>query len=269
MSIRRSGFITLSSDFGLQDEYVGVMKGVIAKINPSARIIDLSHAIEAHNLLWPNYLIYKNYAFFPKGTIHALVVDPGVGTSRGIIVLKADNHFFVCPDNGLITRIYQKKTVQKIIFSDNPQYWLPRVSNTFHGRDIFAPVAAHLSLGEPLDNLGREVKNITTIPIPVPEIQAGAVRGTIIHIDHFGNLLTNIEVEHIRKLSLQPTEITVKIEGRTINGLQTAYGSVAPGELLAIIGSRQLLEISVNQGSAAVLTKAVLNSSVSLSTPPE
>jgi len=260
-----SSIITLTTDFGLRDEYIGVLKGVIATINPHARVIDLSHAIEAHDLLWVNYLIDKNYDFFPTGTIHTLVVDPGVGTQRDIIIVKAADHFFVCPDNGLITKVVREGNVQRVVRLDNSQYWLSRVSNTFHGRDIFAPVAAYLSLGEPMEKMGPVVKNIATIQLPEPELKAGSIRGTVIHIDHFGNLLTNIEDKHIKKLNARPSKLILRIGRRTINGLKSAYASVARGDLLAIIGSRRLLEISVNLGSAAALTNAGVGTPVSIS----
>lgn len=148
--------ITLTTDFGIKDEYVGLMKGVILDIDSEARIVDLSHSVSPQNLVWPNYLIYYSFRYFPKGTVHIIVVDPGVGTERGIICVKAEGHIFLAPDNGVLTKILDGVTIAGVRKVKNKEYFLSQISDTFHGRDIFAPVSAHLSTGRSYTSVDRK-----------------------------------------------------------------------------------------------------------------
>ncbi len=236
--------ITLITDFGTSDGYAGVMKGVILSINPNATIVDISHDIEPQNILQAAYVLDKTHPYFPENTIHIVVVDPGVGTDRRAVILKTRQHIFTAPDNGVLSYVAKDK-IQAVTIT-NPRFWRDRVSNTFHGRDIFAPVAAHLSLDIPLHEFGEETISLDTFPISRPEIEpGGAIIGQVIHIDRFGNLITNIKQQ-----DLPVTSSTIEIKGHLIQGLSLSYA--AGDELLAIIGSDEHLEISLKNGNAAV-----------------
>ena len=194
----RSRIITLLSDFGNQDAYVGIMKGVIAGINPLANIIDISHSIPPQDIFNGAYLLYTSYKYFPKGTIHVAVVDPGVGSQRDIVCVETQDHLFLAPNNGLLSFVVQEEKPKGIFRVTNNRYFLPSPSNTFHGRDVFAPVAAHLSLGIKPHQLGVKISKLEQLDIPKPHYKkTGQLEGQIIYIDRFGNLITNITREHI------------------------------------------------------------------------
>ncbi|MCP5005635.1 MAG: SAM-dependent chlorinase/fluorinase [Planctomycetes bacterium] len=243
--------ITLITDFGLQDGYAGVMKGVITGINPSANIIDISNTIEAQNIFQAAYVLSSSYKYFPKGTIHTVVVDPGVGSERNIICLKTDDYLFLAPDNGALSFIVSSEKPSSFIRVTNKEFFLPKLSNTFHGRDIFAPVAAYLSKGINHQKLGENLDKIRKIDLPKPiRSRNGTLTGEIIHVDHFGNLISNISSEIINQMRIKPRELSIIIGGKRINKLSTSYTDVKEKDALAIIGSTGFLEISVNRGSA-------------------
>lgn len=247
--------ITLLTDFGLADEYVGLMKGVILSINPLAKIIDLTHQIDPQDIVQAAYTIKSSYKYFPKGTIHLLVVDPGVGTCRSVIALEKDGHIFLAPDNGLLTLLINDKKDDFIISVDNSKYFLKNISRTFHGRDIFAPVAAHITKGVKLHEMGSPIdkKKLAKIKIPVPStLSDGGIKGSIIFIDHFGNLITNIDTDFLKK-NINPKKnnnIKIILGNKKIQGLSNNYKSVNMQSPLAIIGSKGYLEVSVNCGNA-------------------
>lgn len=254
-----SRIITLTTDFGTSDAYVGIMKGVILSINPKARIVDLTHAIPPQDIYEAAFSIYAAHSYFPKGTIHIIVVDPGVGSDRQAMVSHTDNAFFVCPDNGVLS--YLLHSVENTgghpidsVAIQNRAYCLSEVSNTFHGRDIFAPVAAHLSLGVPLDAIGPPVKTLVQLPIQVPEISDNTLIGQIIKIDRFGNAITNISETMIDRLEGASTGkipvYEIRIGSVRLNRLNRAYAESDVGKPLAIIGSCGLLEIAINGGNA-------------------
>jgi S-adenosyl-L-methionine hydrolase (adenosine-forming) len=248
--------ITMLTDFGHSDEYVGVMKGVILSIDPDAHIIDLTHLIDPQDITQAAYLIKSSYLYFPKNTIHMVVVDPGVGTERKIMVLKIDDHFFLAPDNGVLSLLWQHQSIQAGVWVTNHQYFLHDISRTFHGRDIIAPVAAWLSKKIPMKYLGSPVNysNVKTIKILPPKISSeNSIIGTVISIDRFGNLITNIEEGMIFQLCQQfPDKLPVVNIGKIIiKGLSAGYQSVPEKKALMIIGSRGYLEISVNCGNAS------------------
>lgn len=252
--IKRS-IITLLTDFGINDEYVGVMKGVILSVNPDATIIDITHQIDPQDLVQAAYLIKASYKYFPKGTVHVVVVDPGVGSNRAIVALKFTEYIFLGPDNGVLTLLTKEKKPDTIIRVDNSSYFLESVSQTFHGRDIFAPVAAHLSRGVAITKLGTPIdqRDLVRLSIKKPFIsKTGELIGTIVSVDRFGNLITNISLEDLDKLgSLEQGEkLIIRIGNKQIKSLAKSYQSVKPQTPLAIIGSRGLLEIAVNCGSA-------------------
>ncbi len=241
--------ITLLTDFGTEDEYVGVMKGVILSINPSAVIIDITHHIAAQDIVQAAYILKAAYPYFPEGTIHVVISDPGVGTPRMILAAEISDYIFLAPDNGVLSLISDH--ARKIIRVENARYFLPSVSRTFHGRDIFAPIAAHLSKGLMIESLGTAIssEDIKRLDIPLPQVSEKGISGKIIMADRFGNLMSNIGAEDLKYLGNQCLEI--QFQHRTIIGLSDSYSAVKPGEALAIIGSRGYVEIAVNCGNAA------------------
>ena len=245
-----SHIITLMTDFGTSDHYVGVMKGVILNINPQAQIVDITHTIPPQDIHGAALLINSAYRYFSTGTIHVIVVDPGVGSKRRAIICQTETAYFVCPDNGILTHIlYNEKRIHTVAV-ENSAYFLPQVSNTFHGRDIFAPVAAHLSRGVSIGELGTPVTHLVQLPSPRPQVTDTAIIGHIIWIDSFGNLVTNISHEILESLEGR-NGVVVHAGGVDINHINHSYAESAVGEVLAIIGSSNRLEISINQGNAA------------------
>ena len=243
--------ITLTTDFGLQDEYVGLMKGVIHSINPGIPVIDLTHYIPPQDVEWAAYMIYYSFNYFPEGSIHVIVVDPGVGGSRPVKLLKLAGHYFLFPDNGVMTRLVRLQEPEELWTISNSDYFLPEISNTFHGRDIFAPVAAHLSNGVHPGRLGEASDELKTLSLPRPQVKANEITGHIIHIDRFGNLITDIEQRMVDKLSVSYDSPAIHLSRETLSGIRKSYNEVREGKVLAIFGSKGLLEISVNKGSAA------------------
>lgn len=253
--------ITLLTDFGLNDEYVGSIKGVILSINPSAVIIDITHNIDPHDIIQAAFAIKSSYKFFPEGTVHVVIVDPGVGGSRAIIALEIAGHIFLAPDNGILTLLVEEGNIAELIRIDNKKFFLKSVSRTFHGRDIFAPVSAHISSGIKINNIGTPInKNeLVKLSIPKPGISdKGELVGAIVSIDHFGNLITNIDSNCLENFcgpdAVKKPEI--KIGNSKINGLSESYENSAPNSPLIIIGSRGYLEIAINCGSAKSYFKA-------------
>lgn len=261
--------ITLLTDFGVQDEYVGVMKGVILSINPSATIVDITHHIEPQNIDQAGYTLEAAYRFFSKGTVHVVVVDPGVGSNRSIIALKFHGCLFLAPDNGVLTFLLQHHAVDEVFRVANSAYFLKTVSNTFHGRDIFAPVAAHLSLGLALSRLGppAEPDDLIRTPLSQPFLDSDhQLMGSIVAIDHFGNLITNIEEIRLRQFcSLYDAQrLQILFHNYKINGLATSYANTAPNGALALINSRGRLEIALNGANAARYFRAQTGDPVTL-----
>ena len=254
--------ITLTSDFGTRDPYVGLMKGVIFGINPQAVVVDLCHDINPHNILQGAFLLGNAHRFFGKGSIHVAVVDPGVGTTRRSIVLATLDSFFIAPDNGLLSYVVKdglsgsssRRGIKcpppgfQVYHLTDESYWLHPLSNTFHGRDIMAPVAAHLSLGVSIDKMGEETDSFKVLSLMEHMWDDNSLKGQIVHIDNFGNLISDIPASVLNE---QTVEVMVK--GQTIHGLSSSYES--GGDLLAIIGSYNTLEISVNRDNAARLLK--------------
>ena len=258
-----TNIITLTTDFGLEDPYVGQMKGAILKRNISARIIDLTHAITPHDILTGAITIRTSYRYFPDETIHLIVVDPEVGTQRGILAAEADNHLFIAPDNGLLSLLVMDKKMNKVHRVENSSLFPAEVSGTFHGRDIMAPVAAALAAGLPIDKVGPETSfsDCVKLDIPEPVIDNHHITGQMLHIDHFGNIRTNITTRHLSRF--QPASFTgITISGYTINAISSTYGNQPAGKLVALIDSSGYLEIAVNKGNAAELTECSPGESV-------
>lgn len=244
-----SGIITLTTDFGLSDLYVGVMKGVILSVNPKAQIVDISHEIRMGSIVHAAGLIHDAYRFFPEGAVHVVVVDPGVGGQRRPIIVRTEHHLFVGPDNGLFSPVITSHPHAEAIHVTKSRYFLPEVSHTFHGRDIFAPVAAHLSLGvDPLE-MGSLITDHALLSFPKTEQEGDLLLGQIVRVDHFGNLITNINRKEVKGF-LGTHRPVVRVKGLVIEGVAKTYTDVSSGEALALIGSSECLEIAVNLGRA-------------------
>ncbi len=242
--------ITLTTDFGLDDHYVGSMKGVILSINPNATIVDITHNIARHDIKHAAFTINATHDKFPGGSIHVVVVDPGVGSQRKPIIFKTHIGVFIGPDNGVFTYIFKNHSAGELFEITNSKYIAEETSNTFHGRDIFAPVAAHISLGIEPSECGTQLHSPKLLNIPSPQIDEGTVAGEFIYQDNFGNLVSNISKE------LVEPGMQVMVGDLVIPSISTSYSDVNIGEILAIVGSSGFLEISVNQGSAAKQIKS-------------
>lgn len=236
--------ITLLTDFGTQDPYVGMMKGVIAAICPEANVIDITHEVPPQDVRIGAFFLERARSYFPKGTVHLAVVDPGVGTSRGRIALGAGGQFFVGPDNGLLCLAARR---YRGVALTRRSFFLPSVSNTFHGRDVFAPAAAHLARGAPLERLGPVKRHIVQIPWPKPRRTKLGVVAEIISVDRFGNLITNLELSHWR--SIRSPRLSAG--GFTSTTLSTSYEGVRKRQIVLVFGGYGLLEIAAPSGSAA------------------
>jgi hypothetical protein len=248
--MKRSGIITLLTDFGLSDAYVAMMKGVILSINRDAELVDITHSINTGSVFQGAYLLKESFSYFPVGTVHVVVIDPGVGSNRRIIAVNAAGHFFTGPDNGIFWPIIEKFKDATIYELTENKYFLPRVTSTFHGRDIFAPVAAHISLGLDIHQLGRAVSDPEKLEMPLPFRHDNTLTGQIIRIDNFGNLITNITVDDLVGF-LGNNEPVIYSGKNKIHGLSKTYSERERGELLAIINSSNQLEVAVNMGMAS------------------
>jgi hypothetical protein len=244
----RSEIITLLTDFGQQDGYVAAMKGIVLGLQPTANLIDICHEVEPQNVYAGAFLLQRHYRYFPAGTVHVAVVDPGVGSERAALACYAGGHFFVAPDNGLLDFCLALPERQ-VVRLTKKEFWRKTVSATFHGRDIFAPVAAHLSRGEPLFNLGEPFKLQRRLPLFECRIEGKTLCGQVVYIDRFGNLISNISEQRLREFS-RDQPVTIALAGHLIGGLCKTYSDVSPHYPLASIGSFGFLEIGVNLGNA-------------------
>jgi hypothetical protein len=246
--------ITLMTDFGIKDGNVGVMKGVIWEICPTAQISDLSHMVQAQNIREAGYILARSVPYFSKGSIHIVVVDPGVGTERRPMAAHIGDWFYVGPDNGTITglleRAEQTGWQTEFVELNRPQYWLQNISYVFHGRDIFSPVAAHLANGVPLSELGSHVIDPVRLELPKPKVTKDGWRGEVIHIDHFGNISTNIRIENLGDAVKTKENISVRLNDIEIKGMVNTFGERPVGELIALIGSTGNLGIAVVNDNA-------------------
>jgi len=243
------GIITFLTDFGLKDPYVGIMKGVLLGLDPGVVIVDLTHQVEPGDITGAAQIMAESFSFFPPGTIHVAVVDPGVGTERKPILVRSRNHFFVGPDNGLFWPIIKDDPGALIIHLTRQEFFLPRTSRTFHGRDIFAPVAGHLSLGVDPIKMGRTMESPVRIPDVTPTPKGNTLFGRAVRIDHFGNVITNIYREDLARF-LGNHEMVIRVGKETIKGVMKTYADGAEGKLVALFGSTDRLEIAVNSGRA-------------------
>ncbi len=240
--------ITLTSDFGLKDPYVAEMKGVILTINPNANIIDITHGVEKFNIRMGAFMLASAAPYFPRGTIHLAVVDPGVGTERRAILVQTKLGFFVGPDNGVLILAAQNQGIERIYELTNPKFMLSKVSCTFHGRDVFAPAAAYLDKGMKPSEFGPEIHDAVTPEFASVKRRNGSLIGEVLHVDGFGNIITNISQKEIA----QAKKVNLKLQNLSLNlTFSKTYAQAKPQQPMALIGSHGFLEIALNQGSAA------------------
>lgn len=240
--------ITLTTDFGLQDYYVGALKGVMLNIAPDIRLVDISHEIPPQDIMAGAWVMQNSAPLYPDHTVHLVVVDPGVGTKRKPIALKIKDHYFVGPDNGIFSLLTQNNPFQAVHLT-NPDYWQPTQSNTFHGRDIFAPVAAHLSTGVRLNDLGEPLDELETYRWASPIADQDGLEGWIVHIDKFGNLVTNLDAALIDE-TIGDSDIKIYVGNTILTEIVTTFNNAVGGEPVAYIGSSGKLEVAVNKGDA-------------------
>jgi S-adenosyl-L-methionine hydrolase (adenosine-forming) len=258
-----SATITLTTDFGTGSPYVAAMKGVMLGINPAVRLIDLSHAVSSQDVTHGAVLLAETTTWFPAGTIHVAVVDPGVGTARRLLYARIGDQNYLAPDNGLLSLLAKRTRPVRIVELANSEYWLPAVSNTFHGRDILAPVAGQLSLGLEPERLGPIVFDMQMFDWPEAKAGDHRIDGAVRWIDHFGNLITNIPSSMLESAGPQ-NSLRISCFGKQIHGTISSYGVRKPGELTALVGSSGYLEIAVVNGSAVKLLNAAAGAPVAV-----
>lgn len=240
--------ITLTTDFGVKDHYVGVLKAVLLSIAPDTRLIDISHQIPPQDIMAGAWVVRNSAMLFPPESVHLVVVDPGVGTQRKPIAIKIEDQYFVGPDNGIFSLIADRYDYKGIELT-NSQFWRPKPSQTFHGRDIFAPVAAHLANGVNFSELGKPIDKLQTYRWAVPISDKDGVQGWIVHIDHFGNLISNIPESMIRETGAD-ANLKIYVGNTIFDTMVNTFGDVPDGEPAAYIGSSGVLEIAINKGDA-------------------
>ena len=258
-----NGVITFTTDFGISDTYAGIMKGIVLTANPNARLIDITHDIPPHDIINASFMLANAYEYFPPGTIHVAVVDPGVGGGRKSVAVLTENYFFVGPDNGIFTIVLSKEKVMGIREIKNSPFVMEKISNTFHGRDVFAPCAGYLSAGKNFSDVGPVINNIKYLEYPKVNTNKNTLIGEIVSIDSFGNMITNISVEAVRSfIGKQKFEIYFAAE--RFNNIENTYNDVPIGKPLALFGSSGYLEISMNGGSASSYFMTPLGSTVTI-----
>jgi S-adenosyl-L-methionine hydrolase (adenosine-forming) len=256
--------LTLTTDFGLANGFVGVMKGVIYAIAPEVNIVDISHLVSPQNLRAGALTMWRAVPYFPAGSVHVGVVDPGVGTQRRPLGAQLGDQFFIAPDNGLLTPMIrdaeQRGVTVRIIHLTNPKFWLPKISNTFHGRDIFAPAGAHLAAGVPLGELGIQISDPVRIDLPHPEKKPGGWTAHVAIIDVFGNITTDLPAQTI----VDQPGVVIRLRGVEVDGLVESYGHRPDGEIIALEDSEGFLEIAQVNGNAAVTLGARVDDEVEI-----
>ena len=258
--------ITLTTDFGNNDHFVGVMKGVILNIVPEAQIVDICHSVQAFDVLDGALTISQAYSYFPTRTIHLVIVDPGVGTARRPILASCDKYHFVAPDNGVLSLVYAREERMHVRHITSEHYFLQPVSNTFHARDIFSPVAAYLAKEVDTLKFGEEIEDYVRFNAPKPKAaDENRLRGVVLKVDRFGNLVTNITPQDAPALfGAEATGFKIVVGSREITKIRNTYAEGAPGEVFGILGSMGFLEIAANRGAAAQLTGASKGNEVSI-----
>jgi S-adenosylmethionine hydrolase len=257
--------ITLTTDYGTNDHLVGTLKGVILKINPEARIVDINHNVVPYDVLDGALSIAAAYSYFPPRTIHVVIVDPGVGTQRRPLLVSGAQHYFVAPDNGVLSLVYEQESSLAVRHITAEHYFLNPISNTFHGRDVFAPAAAWLSKNWQTPSFGEEISDFVRFSLPKTKASDHAIKGVVLRVDHFGNLMTNLTVEDLPPAMVAAGKLKLLVGSKEIHRLAQTYTQGAPDEPFAILGSSGFLEISVNKGNAARLLGVQRGAEVTLS----
>ena len=243
--------ITLTTDYGTDDHLVGVLKGVILKINPEVTIVDITHGVTPFDLLDGAMAISNAYSYFPPRTIHVVVVDPGVGTDRRPLLVSGQNQYFIAPDNGVLSGVYDKEQNFVVRHLTAEHYFLQPVSKTFHGRDIFAAVAGWLSKNWQPASMGEEITDFKRFALPRPKEADGLLKGVVLKVDSFGNLITNFRSEDLPEGALEKGEIKLQVGSHTVSKLVPTFANGNAGEAIAYVGSSGLVEIGVNKGNAS------------------
>lgn len=247
--------VTMTTDFGIQGHYVGAMKGALLSVNPYVQIVDINHEVTSHDLLHGAFTLQCAYSYYPSQTVHLVVVDPGVGSERRGLILISENYFFVAPDNGVLSLVARQEKIIKSISIESDRYFRRPVSSTFHGRDIFAPVAGWLARGVDADEFGPRVDDIVHLNLPpVRPLEAG-LEGEVLHIDKFGNIITNLRPEQMAG-ALEGRQVRFVLNGREVKQVVESYAEAGQDEIVALVGSSQYYEIAAREKSAAVLLGA-------------
>jgi S-adenosylmethionine hydrolase len=246
-----NAIITLTTDYGTNDHLVGTLKGVILKINPDVTIVDITHGVTPYDLLDGALAIGSAYAYFPPKTIHIVVVDPGVGTERRPLLVSGDNQYFIAPDNGVLSLVYERNSNVVVRHANAEHYFLQPLSKTFHGRDVFAPVAAWLSKGWQTASMGDEITDYKKFAIPKPKAANGVVKGAVIRVDAFGNLLTNFRIEDLPEALRDGGAINLQVGTHAVKRMVDTFASAPGTEPVAYLGSSGYIEIAVNKGNAS------------------
>jgi len=249
--------ITLTTDFGEADHYIACMKGVILQLAPGTQIVDVTHAIGAHDVVHGAFVLRQIQDCFPEDTIHVAVVDPGVGTTRRLIAAAYGSQIILAPDNGLVSLVHRDFPLGELRVIENQRLFRSPVSATFHGRDILAPVAGHLARGTSLEHVGPMINQLEILNLERPTaLPDGGIEGQVLYVDHFGNLITNIGEPDLARLPVRGPAMSVYVGPLRIGPLRHTYGDVNPGEIVAILGSTGMLEIAINRGNAAEQLRA-------------
>ena len=255
--------ITFTTDFGLTEHYVGTMKGVILNINPSVHLVDISNLVQSYDVLDGALAISQSYRYFPSNTIHLVIVDPGVGTSRRPLLVRSEKHFFIAPDNGVMSFVYEQEERLEVRHITSEHYFLQPMSNTFHGRDLFAAIAGWLSKGIESSSFGEVITDYVRFAAPKPKVMApNTIKGVVLKVDKFGNMITNIRPQDLPQLFEPEARFRIIIGKSEITKMKTAYAQGTPGETFAILGSLGYLEIATNRGMAARMVGADKGSDV-------
>jgi hypothetical protein len=243
--------VTLTTDYGTSDHLVGALKGVILKIVPDATIVDITHNVTPFDLLDGALAIGSSYSYFPPRTIHVVVVDPGVGTERRPLLVSAETQYFVAPDNGVLSLIYEREENVLVRHANVEHYYLQPVSKTFHGRDVFAPIAGWLAKGAQAASMGDEITDYKKFAMPKPKSAEGATKGVVLRVDSFGNLITNLKIEDFPASASETGTVQIAAGSHTVTKLVDTFAKGAPGEPFAYVGSTGFVEIGINRGNAS------------------
>jgi len=261
--MRANGIITFTTDFGTRDPYAGIMKGIVLAANPRARIVDVTHEIPAHDIISGAFTLLRSYSYFPEGTIHVAVVDPGVGGKRKEIAVRTERYVFIGPDNGILSPVLETEKALEVRVIRNPPFVLDEVSNTFHGRDVFAPCAGHLSAGRKFESVGEVLERYSRLEYPGLRREKNVLRGEVVTIDSFGNMITNISRSAFDSF-VGKHRFKIYFGAERFDKIMQRYVDVPRGTPLVLFGSCGFLEISMNEGDASSYFMASVGSPVTV-----